>query len=566
MTESFAQLFEESLNETPMVPGAVIKGTVVRIEKDYVVVSAGLKSESIIPMEQFTDERGNIEVSVGDEVQVALETVEDGFGTTRLSRERAKRFEAWATLENAYENKEIVRGVIQGRVKGGFTVEINKIRAFLPGSLVDVKPIRDPESLEGKEFDFKVIKIDAKRNNIVVSRRSAMEAETSVERDALLENLHEGDEVKGIVKNLTDYGAFIDLGGVDGLLHITDMSWKRIKHPSEILSIGDEIKVKILKFDRGNARVSLGLKQLGEDPWADISNRYPIGKRLSGNVTNITDYGCFVEIEEGIEGLVHVSEMDWTNKNVNPNKVVHLGQEVEVIVLDIDGDRRRISLGLKQCTPNPWEEFASHHQKGDRISGKIKSITDFGIFIGLDGGIDGLIHLSDVSWNEVEAQEAVRKYQKGDELDTVILAIDAERERISLGLKQLADDPVANYLNENEKGSTVTGKVVEVDAKSATIELAENVRGSLRASEIAAEKVEDARTRLNIGDTIEAKIIGTDRKTHTITLSMKSKDALPTAKKAAAKTTKKKDKAADAPLKTTLGDLLKQQMSNENDK
>lgn len=560
MSESFAQLFEESLSQTPMVPGTVVTGTVIRIEKDHVVVSAGLKSESIIPVDQFTNERGAVEVAVGDVVKVALVTVEDGFGTTRLSRESAKRLEAWSTLEHAYEHKEIVRGVIQGRVKGGFTVEINKIRAFLPGSLVDVKPIRDPESLEGKEFDFKVIKIDAKRNNIVVSRRSAMEAENSVERDALLENLHEGDEVKGVVKNLTDYGAFIDLGGVDGLLHITDMSWKRIKHPSEILSIGDEIKVKILKFDRDNARVSLGLKQLGEDPWADISSRYPIGKRLSGHVTNITDYGCFVEIEEGIEGLVHVSEMDWTNKNVNPNKVVHLGQEVEVIVLDIDGDRRRISLGLKQCTPNPWEEFAARHQKNDKISGKIKSITDFGIFIGLDGGIDGLIHLSDISWNEAEGQEAIRKYQKGDELETIILAIDAERERISLGLKQLADDPVANYLNEHEKGTIVVGKVVEVDAKSATIELADNVRGTLRASEIAAEKVDDARTRLNVGDEIEAKIIGTDRKTHTLTLSMKAKDGQSAPKKTkAAAGSKKKDKA-DAPLKTTLGDLMKQQM------
>lgn len=563
MSESFAQLFEESLNETPMVPGAIVTGTVVRIESDYVVVSAGLKSESIIPIDQFCDDRGNVEVSVGDEIKVALDTVEDGFGTTRLSRERAKRLEAWAALENAYENKETVRGVIQGRVKGGFTVEINKIRAFLPGSLVDVKPVRDPESLEGKEFDFKVIKIDAKRNNIVVSRRSVMEAETSGERDALLQNLHEGDEVKGIVKNLTDYGAFIDLGGVDGLLHITDMSWKRIKHPSEILTIGDEIKVKILKFDRDNARVSLGLKQLGEDPWADISHRYPIGKRLTGRVTNITDYGCFVEIEEGIEGLVHVSEMDWTNKNVNPNKVVHLGQEVEVVVLDIDGERRRISLGLKQCTPNPWEEFAGKHQKGDKITGKIKSITDFGIFIGLEGGIDGLIHLSDVSWQEAGSEELGRKFQKGDELETVILAIDAERERISLGLKQLADDPIANYLNENEKGTTVTGKVIEVDAKSATVELADNVRGTIRASEIAQEKVDDARTRLNVGDTVEAKIIGTDRKTHTITLSMKSKDAAAPAKKAAAasKTTKKKDKDA-SPLKTTLGDLFKEQMNN----
>lgn len=568
MSESFAQLFEESLNETPMVPGAVITGMVISVSPDYVVVSAGLKSESIIPIEQFSDERGKVEVKVGDQVRVALETVEDGFGTTRLSRERAKRLEAWVDLESAYEKKETVRGVIQGRVKGGFTVEINKIRAFLPGSLVDVKPVRDPDSLEGKEFDFKVIKIDAKRNNIVVSRRSAMEAENSVEREALLEKLHEGDEVKGIVKNLTDYGAFIDLGGIDGLLHITDMSWKRIRHPNEILSIGDEIKVKILKFDRDSARVSLGLKQLGEDPWADISHRYPVGKRLSGNVTNITDYGCFVEIEEGIEGLVHVSEMDWTNKNVNPNKVVHLNQEVEVVVLDIDGERRRISLGLKQCTVNPWEEFATRHQKGDKISGKIKSITDFGIFIGLDGGIDGLIHLSDVSWNEASAEEAVRKLQKGDELETIILTIDAERERISLGLKQLADDPITNYLNENEKGSVVSGKVIEVDAKSVVVELADGVHGTLRASEIAQEKVDDARTRLNVGDMIEAKITGTDRKTHTITLSMKSKDAAaPTKKTRAAATStsaKKKEKTADAPLKATLGDLLKAKMNQED--
>lgn len=571
MTESFAQLFEESLHETPMTPGAVISAKVVRVDKEYVTVSAGLKSESIIPIEQFTDEHGKVEVAVGDEVKVALEAVEDGFGTTRLSRERAKRQEAWSTLERAYENKEIVRGMIQGRVKGGFTVEINKIRAFLPGSLVDVKPIRDPDSLEGKEFDFKVIKIDAKRNNIVVSRRSAMEAENSVERDALLENLHEGDEIKGVVKNLTDYGAFIDLGGVDGLLHITDMSWKRIKHPSEILSIGDEVKVKILKFDRDHARVSLGLKQLGDDPWADIASRYPIGKRLKGIVTNITDYGCFVEIEEGIEGLVHVSEMDWTNKNINPNKVVHLSQEVEVIVLDIDGDRRRISLGLKQCTNNPWEEFAGKHQKGEKISGKIKSITDFGVFIGLEGGIDGLIHLSDLSWNETDGQDMLRKLQKGDELETTILAIDAERERISLGLKQLADDPVSNFLNEHEKGTMVTGTVIEVDAKSATIELAEGVRGVLRAAEMSGEKVEDVRTRFNVGDSIESKIIGTDRKTHTINLSMKSKEtatassASNTSKKPSK--SKKKEKSDGQPLKTTLGDLLKEQMNgNESEK
>ncbi len=563
MGESFAQLFEESLNETPMAPGAIITGTVIDIKPDYIVVSAGLKSESIISRDQFQDEHGVLEVAIGDEVQVALDTVEDGFGTTRLSRERAKRLEAWADLEKAYKNKEIVRGVIRGRVKGGFTVEINKIRAFLPGSLVDVKPVRDPDSLDGKEFDFKVIKIDAKRNNIVVSRRSAMEAENTGERDALLEKLHEGDEIKGIVKNLTDYGAFIDLGGVDGLLHITDMSWKRIKHPSEILSIGDEIKVKILKFDRNSARVSLGLKQLGNDPWADIGQRYPVGKRLTGHITNITDYGCFVQIEEGIEGLVHVSEMDWTNKNINPNKVVHLGQEVEVIVLDIDGERRRISLGLKQCTTNPWEEFATKNQKGDKIRGKIKSITDFGIFIGLDGGIDGLIHLSDVSWNEAAAGEAVRKFQKGDELETVILAIDAERERISLGLKQLADDPIANYLNENEKGSVVNGKVIEVDAKGAIIELASGIQGTLRAAEIASEKVDDARTRLNVGDMIEVKIIGTDRKTHMITLSMKAKDSEPKKPRANAK---KKEKAADVtPLKATLGDIFKAKMGQEDE-
>jgi len=562
VTESFAQLFEESLAKTPMVTGTIVTALIERIESDYIVVNAGLKSESHIPIEQFYNEKGDIEVSVGDHVKVALEAIEDGFGSTRLSRERAKRLEAWSDLEEAYTNKVIVRGVIQGRVKGGFTVEINKIRAFLPGSLVDVKPVRDPESLEGKEFDFRVIKIDAKRNNIVVSRRSAMEAENSVERQTVLENLHEGHEVKGVVKNLTDYGAFIDLGGVDGLLHITDMSWKRIKHPGEILAIGDEITVKILKIDRDNARVSLGLKQMGNDPWAYIAERYPVGKRLSGKVTNITDYGCFVELEEGIEGLVHVSEMDWTNKNVNPNKVVHLGQEVDVIVLDIDGERRRISLGMKQCMANPWEEFSKHHQKGEKLAGKIKSITDFGVFIGLDGGIDGLIHLSDISWNEPEAQEKLRQFQKGDELETVILAIDPERERISLGLKQLADDPLANYLGQHEKGSVVSGKVIEVDAKSAVIELADGINGVLRASEIAQEKVEDARTRLNVGDVIEAKITGTDRKTHMIMLSMKSKEAQP--KKPRATTTKKKEKSAESPLKTTLGDLLKQQISDQD--
>src|SRR3990167_5818032 len=485
MGGTFEQLFEKSLTETPMLPGAIITASVERVEEKYIIVDAGLKSESYIPVEQFYDEAGKLDIKVGDEVKVALEVMEDGFGSTRLSRERAKRLESWSYLEHAYEAKETVRGVIVGRVKGGFTVEINKVRAFLPGSLVDTKPIRDPESFENKEFEFKVIKVDVKRNNIVVSRRAVLEAETTVERAAVLENINEGDEVKGIVKNLTDYGAFIDLGGVDGLLHITDMSWKRIKHPSEMLSVGDEIKVRVLKIDRDNARVSLGLKQLAGDPWSDISQRYPVQSKLSGRVTNITDYGCFVEIEDGIEGLVHVSEMDWTNKNVNPNKVIHLGQEVEVMVLDIDAERRRISLGIKQCTSNPWAVFATNHQKGEQVKGKIKSITDFGIFLELDGGIDGLIYLSDIAWSESDAHETLRKYQKGDELEAIILAIDVERERIALGLKQLEEDPLANYLNENEKGTVVTGKVVEIDQKHAVVELAEGVNGILLLSPLS---------------------------------------------------------------------------------
>lgn len=568
----FAQLFEQSLTDTPMLPGAIINATVIRVEDKYVVVDAGLKSESYIAIDQFYDESGKLEIKVNDEVKVALEVLEDGFGSTRLSRERAKRLESWSHLEHAYESKETIRGVIVGRVKGGFTVEINKVRAFLPGSLVDVKPIRDPESFEGKEFEFKVIKVDPKRNNIVVSRRAVLEAESNVERAAVLENINEGDEIKGIVKNLTDYGAFIDLGGVDGLLHITDMSWKRIKHPSEILNIGDEIKVKVLKIDRDNVRVSLGLKQLGGDPWQDISQRYPVNSRITGRVTNITDYGCFVEIEEGIEGLVHVSEMDWTNKNVNPNKVVHLGQEVEVMVLDVDADRRRISLGIKQCTSNPWAAFAENHEKSEHVKGKIKSITDFGIFLELDGGIDGLIYLSDIAWSETEAQETLRKYQKGDELEAVILAIDVERERIALGLKQLAEDPLANFLAENEKGTSVTGTVVEVDQKQAMIELAEGIRGVLRAAEISSEKIDDVRTKYQLGDSVEAKILGTDRKVHAITLSLKAKDAkaAPAAKKtkatkataAATPATGKKKKAADTGLKTTLGDLFKDHISS----
>jgi small subunit ribosomal protein S1 len=580
MADNFAQLFEQSLNNTPMLPGTIINATVERIEDKYVVVDAGLKSESYIPVDQFYDETGKLEINVGDEVKVALEVLEDGFGSTRLSRERAKRLESWSHLESAYENKETIRGTIVGRVKGGFTVEINKVRAFLPGSLVDVKPIRDPESFEGKEFEFKVIKVDPKRNNIVVSRRAVLEAESNVERAAVLENINEGDEVKGIVKNLTDYGAFIDLGGVDGLLHITDMSWKRIKHPSEILNIGDEIKVRVLKIDRDNVRVSLGLKQLGGDPWQDISQRYPVDSKISGRVTNITDYGCFVEIEEGIEGLVHVSEMDWTNKNVNPNKVVHLGQEVDVMVLDVDAERRRISLGIKQCTPNPWAAFAENHEKGEHVRGKIKSITDFGIFLELDGGIDGLIYLSDIAWSEADAQETLRKYQKGDELEAVILAIDVERERIALGLKQLASDPLASYLEQNEKGTSVTAKVLEVDQKQAVVELSDGIRGVLRAADMGNdknEKIDDVRTKLQVGDSVEARILGIDRKAHAITLTTKAKDAKDTAKAPAKKASgkgapkqqtaaasgSKKKKSSDNPLKTTLGDLFKDHISSD---
>ncbi len=570
----FAQLFEQSLTETPMLPGTIIDATVERVEDKYVIVDAGLKSQSYIPIEQFYDETGKLEIKAGDEVKVALEVLEDGFGSTRLSRERAKRLESWSHLESAYEAKETIRGVIVGRVKGGFTVEINKVRAFLPGSLVDVKPIRDPEAFEGKEFEFKVIKVDPKRNNIVVSRRAVLEAENNVERAAVLENINEGHEVKGVVKNLTDYGAFIDLGGVDGLLHITDMSWKRIKHPSEILAIGDEIKVKVLKIDRENVRVSLGLKQLGGDPWLDISSRYPVNGKISGRVTNITDYGCFVEIEEGIEGLVHVSEMDWTNKNVNPNKVVHLGQEVDVMVLDVDAERRRISLGIKQCTSNPWAAFAESHDKNEQVKGKIKSITDFGIFLELDGGIDGLIYLSDIAWSETEAQDTLRKYQKGDELEAIILAIDVERERIALGLKQLGDDPLAHYMAENDKGTIVTGTVVEVDQKQAVVELAEGIRGVIRAADVSADKVDDVRTKLNVGDSVEAKVMGADRKVHAITLSIKAKDAKTPAKKAAAGTkatkaagtaTGGKKKKADSPLKTTLGDLFNMGGGEEKD-
>jgi small subunit ribosomal protein S1 len=523
MTENFAQLFEESLQELETRPGAIVKGTVVSIDKDIVLVDAGLKSESAIPAEQFKNAEGALEIEIGDTVDVALDAVEDGFGETILSREKAKRHEAWVELEKAYEEKETIKGVINGKVKGGFTVEVNSVRAFLPGSLVDVRPVRDTAHLEGKELEFKVIKLDAKRNNVVVSRRAVIEAESSAERDTLLANLEEGHEIKGIVKNLTDYGAFVDLGGVDGLLHITDMAWKRVKHPSEIVNVGDEINVKVLKFDKEKQRVSLGMKQMGSDPWQEIAARYPEGTKLSGSVTNLTDYGCFVEIEDGVEGLVHVSEMDWTNKNIHPSKVVNLGDNVEVMVLEIDEERRRISLGLKQCIANPWETFAESHEKGDKVSGKIKSITDFGIFIGLDGGIDGLVHLSDISWNKA-GEEAVRDYKKGDEISAVVLQVDPERERISLGVKQIEEDPFNKYLTDNKKGAIVTGTVTAVDAKGVTVSLAEEVEGYVRVADLSRDRVEDASEEVSVGDSIEAKFMGVDRKNRVVNLSVKAKD------------------------------------------
>ncbi len=523
MTENFAQLFEESLQELETRPGSIVKGTVVSIDKDIVLVDAGLKSESAIPADQFKNAEGELEIAIGDQVDVALDAVEDGFGETILSREKAKRHEAWVDLEKAYEDKATIKGVINGKVKGGFTVEVNSVRAFLPGSLVDVRPVRDTTHLEGKELEFKVIKLDAKRNNVVVSRRAVIEAESSAERETLLANLEEGHEIKGIVKNLTDYGAFVDLGGVDGLLHITDMAWKRVKHPSEIVNVGDEINVKVLKFDKEKQRVSLGMKQMGNDPWQEIASRYPEGTKINGQVTNLTDYGCFVEIEDGVEGLVHVSEMDWTNKNIHPSKVVNLGDTVDVMVLEIDEERRRISLGLKQCIANPWETFAESHEKGDKVSGKIKSITDFGIFIGLDGGIDGLVHLSDISWNK-SGEDAVRDYKKGDEISAVVLQVDPERERISLGVKQIEEDPFNKYLTDNKKGAIVTGTVTAVDAKGVTVNLAEEVDGYIRVADLAVERVEDATEVASVGDSIEAKFMGVDRKNRTVNLSVKAKD------------------------------------------
>jgi small subunit ribosomal protein S1 len=555
MSESFAELFEQSFASKQIRPGAILMGRIIEINDDVVIVSAGLKSESVIPAEQFKNERGEWEVEVGDEVEVALDAVEDGFGETRLSREKAKRSRTWTVLEEAFEKGEIVTGMITGRVKGGFTVELELVRAFLPGSLVDVRPVRDPSYLEGKTLEFKVIKLDRKRNNVVVSRRAVVEAESSVEREELLKNLTEGSVLPGIVKNLTDYGAFVDLGGIDGLLHITDMAWRRVKNPSEVVNVGDEIQVKVLKFDRERNRVSLGLKQLGEDPWQDIARRYPMNTRLFGRVTNLADYGAFVEIEDGVEGLVHVSEMDWTNKNVNPSKVVQIGDEIEVMVLEIDEDRRRVSLGIKQCMPNPWDEFATSFNKGDRVKGVIKSITDFGIFIGLDGGIDGLVHLSDLSWDLV-GEDAVRNYRKGEEVEAVVLSIDPERERISLGVKQLDRDPMSAWLAEHPKGSIVKGTITEVDAKGATVDVG-GLEGYLRASELSRERVEDARTLLKEGEEIEARFIGLDRKSRQISLSIKAKEVWEEAE------AMQSYKKSDSTTGTSLGDLLKEQISSQ---
>ena len=558
MTESFAELFEQSLASQSLTPGAIITGTVVEIRDDVVVVNAGLKSEGIVPIYQFRSLDGELEVAVGDSVEVALEAIEDGYGETRLSREKAKRAMVWDKLENAFTGEETIQGKISGKVKGGFTVDINDIRAFLPGSLVDVRPVRDPAYLEGKDLDFKIIKLDRKRNNVVVSRRAVVELEFSAEREQLLEGLEEGSIVTGVVKNLTDYGAFIDLGGIDGLLHITDMAWKRVRHPSEVVNVGDELKVRVLRFDRERNRVSLGLKQLGDDPWSDLARRYPVGSRLFGHVSNITDYGCFVEIEDGVEGLVHVSEMDWTNKNINPAKVVQTGDETEVMVLEIDEERRRISLGMKQCQSNPWETFAATHNKGDRVSGAIKSITDFGIFIGLDGGIDGLVHLSDISWL-TPGDESVRNFTKGEEVEAVVLAVDPERERISLGLKQLDQDPFATFMAENPRGSQVKGIVKEVDARGAVIELADGVEGYLRASDIKKERVEDASKELSVGDEVEAKFISLDRKSRSLSLSIR---ALEDEELAEALEDYRSQNAASGT--TSLGELLKAQLDQDS--
>ena len=555
MSESFAELFAESRIENKMRPGAIVSARVVEIRPDVVIVNAGLKSEGIIPIEQFHDETGALEVAVGDDVDVALDAIEDGYGETRLSREKAKRKIAWAALETAHADNATVRGVITERVKGGFTVDIDKVRAFLPGSLVDVRPVRDPAYLEGKSLEFKVIKIDEKRNNVVVSRRAVVESESSEERDALIKSLQEGALVKGMVKNLTEYGAFLDLGGIDGLLHITDMSWKRVRNPAEVVKIGDELEVRVLKFDRDKNRVSLGLKQTGEDPWLNLARRYPNGARLRGRVTNLADYGCFVELEAGVEGLVHVSEMDWTNKNVHPSRLVHAGQEVDVMILDIDQERRRISLGMKQCVANPWEQFAATHKKGDHIKGVIKSITDFGVFIGLEGGIDGLVHLSDLSWT-ANPNATVRDLKKGNQVEAVVLAIDAERERISLGVKQLQKDPFSSYIAAHPKGSIVKGQAENVEQRQVTLLLAEGVRGALKASELSLEqKIDDARSVIKQGAELEVKITAIDRKKRSINLSVKARES---DDEQAVVRQYKPESAGHA----KLGDLLKEQLDN----
>ena len=559
MTESFSELFENSLANQRIRPGMILMGLVIEVGDDMVIVNVGLKSEAVIPIEQFRNERGELEVKAGDEVEVALDAVEDGTGETRLSREKAKRARTWTRLEKAFTDQEIITGIITGRVKGGFTVELENVRAFLPGSLVDVRPVRDTAYLEGKPLEFKVIKLDQKRNNVVVSRRAVVEQEFSAERSALMDNLQEGAVVRGVVKNLTDYGAFVDLGGIDGLLHITDMAWKRVKHPSEVVQVGTEIDVRILKFDRERSRVSLGLKQLGADPWENIARRYPPNTHVFGKVTNIADYGAFVEIEDGVEGLVHVSEMDWTNKNVNPSKVVQTGEEVEVMVLDVDEERRRISLGLKQCKANPWAEFAENFNRGDRVSGQIKSITDFGIFIGLAGNIDGLVHLSDISW-DIPGEEAVRSYQKGQLLEAMVLAIDPERERISLGIKQMAKDPFSGYIADNPRGAVVRGVIREVDARGAIVDLGNGIEGQLRAAELGRDRIDDARTVLKVGEEIEAKFVGVDRKTRSITLSIRAKEMHEEAEAVQSYRSETGSSAGG----TSLGDLLKEQIGNND--
>ena len=555
MAESFSELFEESMNTVEMEPGAIVTGTVVDIDSEVVVVHAGLKSEGVIPRSQFVTESGEFEIEIGDQVKVAMEIVDDGWGSTRLSREKARRAECWEMLEDAFENAKAIKGVLNGRVKGGFTVDINDIRAFLPGSLVDIRPLRETTHLEGKTLEFKVIKLDQRRNNVVVSRRAVLEDENSAEREELLASLQEGQRMKGIVKNLTDYGAFVDLGGIDGLLHITDMAWRRIRHPSEMVHVGDEVEIKILRFDREKNRVSLGMKQLGDDPWVDLSRRYPPRTRVQAVVTNLTDYGCFAEIEEGVEGLVHVSEMDWTNKNIHPSRVVAVGDQIEVMILDIDEERRRISLGIKQCRNNPWDEFASNYSRGQRISGHIKSITDFGIFVGLEGGIDGLVYLSDISWNE-PGETAVRRYSKGEEIETVILAIDAERERISLGIKQLDQNAFIDYTDSNDRGTIVEGTVLSVEPREAIVQLADGVEGTLKASEISVDRVEDARTVMKEGESIEVKIINVDRKNRYIAVSIKAKEQ----DDERANLREHRIKEAERRGPTTLGDLIKRQM------